>query len=197
MPTINLEMMKQLLEEFAEKEALTTEEISIIENEITSLEERVIYCRNKLQNLGADKERLVAMKERYVKGNFTQYMQTASPGLAEERTGAMASSVLPPVRPASGAIKSPTTKKGTHPDLISSSESEADAGDKTSEIAVPSQTQIAASSPNSNETSAPESPEEADTLTQDGKKNTEETATDKEDNKPISINEALKGLFRK
>jgi hypothetical protein len=41
MPSINLEMMKQLLEEFSEKETLTAEEIGIVEKEISNLEERV------------------------------------------------------------------------------------------------------------------------------------------------------------
>jgi hypothetical protein len=194
MPTINLEMMKQLLEEFSEKEALTTEEITIIENEITSLEERVIYCRNKLQNLGADKERLTAMKERYVKGNFAQYTQ-ASPALPEGSTVPALSSKLAPGRPASSPIKSLNSRKATHPDLISSTDDEPAAEEKTVEIALPSQTQIAASSPNKNETSAQENSTEPDNLTQEGATN--ETSSDKEGNKPISINEALKGLFRK
>jgi len=71
MPTINLEMMKQLLEEFSEKEALTTEEINVIEKEIVTLEERIDFCRNKLKNLSTDKDKLNAMKERYASGNFT------------------------------------------------------------------------------------------------------------------------------
>jgi hypothetical protein len=69
MPTINLEMMKQLLQEFSEKEALTTEEINVIESEIVNLEQRIEFCRNKLKNLGADKEKLISMQQRYASSN--------------------------------------------------------------------------------------------------------------------------------
>jgi len=84
MPTINLEMMKQLLQEFSEKEALTTEEINLIEQEITTLEERVNFCRGRLQNLGADKEKLLNMKERYLNSNFQQAPRVPFSGQIDE-----------------------------------------------------------------------------------------------------------------
>ena len=71
MPTINLEMMKQLLQEFSEKEALTTEEIGVIEAEILNLETRIESCRTKLKNLNSDKDKLSGMQQRYTSGNFS------------------------------------------------------------------------------------------------------------------------------
>lgn len=65
MPTINVDMMKQLLQEFDEKEALTAEEIKVIEEQITELETRITTCRDRLQNLNEDKDRLAAMMSRY------------------------------------------------------------------------------------------------------------------------------------
>jgi hypothetical protein len=87
-------MMKQLLEEFSEKETLTTEEINVIENEISSLSERINFCRNRLMNLSADKEKLAAMKERYLKGNFSQYTNAPSPEI-EQSNSSVINSHLP------------------------------------------------------------------------------------------------------
>lgn len=70
MPTINLEMMKQLLREFSEKEALTTEEIGVIDKEVISLEQRIEDCRTKLKNLSEDKVRLASIQQRYSGGKF-------------------------------------------------------------------------------------------------------------------------------
>ncbi len=68
MPTVNVEMMKQLLHEFTEKEALTGEEIKAIEQQVAELNERIGVCHNKLKNLNEDRERLAAMMGRYVGG---------------------------------------------------------------------------------------------------------------------------------
>lgn len=70
MPTINLEMMKQLLDEFSTKEALVTEEIKVVEEEIRSLKHRIDAYRQKLQNISNDKAKLLAMQERYAMGGF-------------------------------------------------------------------------------------------------------------------------------
>jgi len=66
MPTINVEIMQQLLQEFAEKEALTGEEIKVIEQQVLELETRITVCRDRLQNLNEDKDRLATMISRYV-----------------------------------------------------------------------------------------------------------------------------------
>jgi chromosome segregation ATPase len=66
MPTINVEMMQQILQEFTEKEALTGEEIKVIEQQVLELETRITVCRDRLQNLNEDKDRLTAMMSRYV-----------------------------------------------------------------------------------------------------------------------------------
>lgn len=69
MPTINVEMMQKLLQEFSEKEVLTGEEIKVIEQQIQELEARSGVCRDRLQNLNEDKDRLAAMMSRYIGGN--------------------------------------------------------------------------------------------------------------------------------
>lgn len=66
MPTINVEIMQKLLQEFTEKEALTGEEIKAIEQQVLELENRITVCRDRLQNLNEDKDRLAAMMSRYV-----------------------------------------------------------------------------------------------------------------------------------
>ncbi len=68
MATINVEMMQQLLHEFSEKEALTGEEIKVIEQQVLELEARITVCRDRLQFLNEDKDRLAAMMSRYVDG---------------------------------------------------------------------------------------------------------------------------------
>jgi hypothetical protein len=77
MPTINVEMMQQLLQEFTEKEALTGEEIKLIEQQVDELEGRIILCRDRLQNLNEDKDRLAVMMSRYV---GTDNPSKANPG---------------------------------------------------------------------------------------------------------------------
>lgn len=68
MPTVNVEMMKQLVQEFTEKETLTAEEIKVIEQQVGELEKRIGVCRTRLQNLNEDKDRLAVMMSRYAGG---------------------------------------------------------------------------------------------------------------------------------
>ena len=80
MATINLEILKQLLEEFSEKDALASAEIGVIEQEVINLEGRIETCRAKLKNLSEDKEKLAAIQERYSGGKFD------APSVKELRT---------------------------------------------------------------------------------------------------------------
>jgi hypothetical protein len=62
---MNLEMMKQLLLEFSEREALTTEEIKAIQQQSQELELRIQKCRAKLATVSQDKQKIDAMRQRY------------------------------------------------------------------------------------------------------------------------------------
>jgi hypothetical protein len=64
--TINLEMMKQLLQEFAEKEALTNEEIKVVEEQRLELEGRIRKCQDRLRLVSEDKVKISEMMKRYV-----------------------------------------------------------------------------------------------------------------------------------
>lgn len=66
----SLEMLKQLLDEFAEKEAHTAEEINVITQRIDELEMRVETSKQKLVSIASDREKLYAMKSRYADPNW-------------------------------------------------------------------------------------------------------------------------------
>jgi len=65
MSTINLEVMKQLLQEFVEKEALTREELKLVQRQIDELETRVNSCHEQLKLVIEDKDKVAAMMKRY------------------------------------------------------------------------------------------------------------------------------------
>lgn len=63
MPSV--EVLKQLLDEFVEKEALINEELKVVNEQIDELHKRLNGCRFKLETIGADREKLIAMQARY------------------------------------------------------------------------------------------------------------------------------------
>lgn len=65
MTAINLEMMKQLIEEFTEKEAITREEINVVQQEIKDLERRIVKSQERLETAVQDRRKVMAMKDRY------------------------------------------------------------------------------------------------------------------------------------
>ncbi len=175
MPTINVEVLKQLLQEFSEKEALTTEEIGVIEQEVANLEKRIEQCRAKLQNLGEDKEKLAAIRERYTSGAVMPRIgikESTIPPLPKTATTKPASEV---------ASKAVATKATEEEPAITEIEAPA----KESELDIkPAKTKPA-------KTPAPEPAGESE-------ENISEEASSKESGDTIkSINDALKGLFRK
>jgi hypothetical protein len=64
------EMLKKLLDEFAEKETLVSEEIKVVIDEISQLEAKIALCQRRLSTISADRERVLAMRDRYLAGNF-------------------------------------------------------------------------------------------------------------------------------
>lgn len=65
MSTINIDVMKQLLIEFVEKEAFATEEITVVKQQIDELEKRIQGCKEMLRLVSEDKEKIATMKIRY------------------------------------------------------------------------------------------------------------------------------------
>jgi hypothetical protein len=65
----NQEVLKKLIEDFVEKEALVAEEIQIIHDEIGQLHARLEQCRQRLSTIGGDRQKVLAIKERCLTGN--------------------------------------------------------------------------------------------------------------------------------
>jgi len=78
---------------------LTTEEIGVIDKEVSNLEERIEHCRNKLKNLSEDKIRLAAIQERYSDGKFV----SPSPAAIKDRANEQISKSAPDAKPAPSA----------------------------------------------------------------------------------------------
>lgn len=76
MVAINPEMLRELLDEFTEKEAVTREEINIITSQIEELELRIESNKEKLASLVRDKEKVNSMQERYLQGNWPKVYKT-------------------------------------------------------------------------------------------------------------------------
>ena len=66
--SINPEMLKQLLEEFNEKEALNAAEINVVEQQILELEQKIIDCKTKLETVAVDREKVTQMMARHTAG---------------------------------------------------------------------------------------------------------------------------------
>jgi len=70
MVAINPEMLRELLEEFTEKEEVTREEMNAINQQIAELEKRIEASKIKLAGLNKDRDKVNAMRERYLSGNW-------------------------------------------------------------------------------------------------------------------------------
>jgi|AGTN01.2.fsa_nt_gi hypothetical protein len=75
---MNPELLKQLLAEFEEKQAVTTEEINEIEKQIEELRARIELSRDRLKEVEQDREKVGAMKARYAEGDWTGVLQDLS-----------------------------------------------------------------------------------------------------------------------
>ncbi|HMY03431.1 MAG TPA: hypothetical protein PKA48_08750, partial [Candidatus Obscuribacter sp.] len=110
MGAINPEMLRELLDEFTEKEAVTREEINVITQQIGELEKRIETNQGKLESLVKDKEKVLAMKERYLSGNWPRVFKTdngdGAPG-KEESGPAVSASAAQDKEPAVTAEAAP------------------------------------------------------------------------------------------
>lgn len=73
------EMLKKLLDEFVEKEALVTEELKVIAEQIEELESRLEKCRARLGTIGTDRRRVLDIKQRYAGGVFYERSEQPQP----------------------------------------------------------------------------------------------------------------------
>lgn len=71
------EMLKKLLEEFAEKEALANEELKYVNEQIMQLEAKLEDCRRRLSTIGGDREKVLSMRTRYLEGVFENLPRAA------------------------------------------------------------------------------------------------------------------------
>ncbi len=72
------EMLKKLLDEFAEKEAHTKEELNLITQQIDELERRVMLSQKRLDTLAVDREKVRTMQARYKAGEYDSINQFES-----------------------------------------------------------------------------------------------------------------------
>src|SRR4030095_17258236 len=98
MPSINLEMLKQLLDDFAEKEALSTEQIAACEQQIFELEALIAKSRERLELVAHDRERVLAMKDRYSGDRFV---------LSQRLEPTSEKPTAPPAKPGKSAAAKP------------------------------------------------------------------------------------------
>ncbi len=65
MSSINVDMLKQLLDDFLAKEQLTGQEITATEQKINELKVQIESCQQKLFVVAQDREKIAQMMQRY------------------------------------------------------------------------------------------------------------------------------------
>ena len=123
------EMLKKLLDEFAEKEAHATEEVNLITQQIEELERRVMVSQQRLDTLARDREKVRTMQARYKAGEYASTNQfessnsgmptAASMSLGSQTAGRLTagvsadSSPSPSASPSASASSRTTASAGT------------------------------------------------------------------------------------
>ena len=97
MVAINPEMLRELLAEFTEKEAVNREEINVINQQLEELDKRIDTNKKKLEGLSRDREKILAMKERYLSGNWPNVSRAAMAQAASNAPVAPVSRVEPEI----------------------------------------------------------------------------------------------------
>lgn len=64
------DMLKQLLEKFSNETAMIEEEYKLIHEQISQLEQKLAECQNKQVQVLKDREKVLAIKQRYLDGKF-------------------------------------------------------------------------------------------------------------------------------
>ncbi len=105
MVAINPEMLRELLDEFTEKEEVTREEMNAINQQIAELEKRIESSKVKLAGLNKDREKIDLMRERYLSGNWKLQLSN----MAESDNGASASAAAPVKAVAAAPVVEPAS----------------------------------------------------------------------------------------
>jgi hypothetical protein len=114
----SLEMLRKLLDEFVEKEALIEEELKVIDEQIVELESKLGTCQERLSTLGVDREKVLRMRQRYLEG--LDVPEVELPAVAKPEAKPAAPAPVPPsVQTASGEVKLQSVKdvKASHTNL--------------------------------------------------------------------------------
>ncbi len=111
MVAINPEMLRELLEEFTEKEEVTREEMNAINQQIAELEKRIESSKVKLAGLNRDREKIDLMRERYLSGNWKLQLSNMSPAASSSPATPTAEAAAAPQPAASPA---PTPASSSH-----------------------------------------------------------------------------------
>src|SRR5262249_50456772 len=119
MPSMNPEMLKQLLDEFTEQHELSNEEIAACEQQILELEALIVKSRERLEQVAHDRERVLVMLERY-SGDQFGLSQRSDPQSKTPAPPPANPSKTPPAKPAPAAEK-PSEKAPVAKSLGSSS----------------------------------------------------------------------------
>lgn len=110
MVAINPEMLRELLEEFTEKEEVTREEMNAINQQIAELEKRIESSKVKLAGLNRDREKIDLMRERYLSGNWKLQLSNMSPAASSSSANSTAE---PAAAPQSAAVSAATAPAST------------------------------------------------------------------------------------
>lgn len=105
MPSV--EMLKKLLEEFAEKEATTREEINVINQRIQELEERIEDSKKRLGTVALDREKVKVMMNRYTSGDWSVPPSAVGTVPKAEPVAAAAVPVTPAAAPTPAPVVTP------------------------------------------------------------------------------------------
>jgi len=89
-PSVNIEVLKQTLDHFAEQEAMAESEIQQSEEKIVELEARIVECHERLKTVELDRDHVMEIMQRYASKSTTS-PESKAPVKAEKPAAAAAS----------------------------------------------------------------------------------------------------------
>jgi hypothetical protein len=193
MSTINLDVMKQLLQEFMEKEALASEEVKVVQQQIEELEGRIKACQDKLKVVSEDKQQINAMLQRYAGGMGLAPVGSQAPLSSGARPAVTSPAQVanPSGQTASATNLSQALAEANAPSVGKAEAGKAGAGKLLDGILSGAQP-VESASANPPPAQAAEKPAESE----ENANKTEETGEETPEDAVKSINDALRGLFR-
>jgi len=111
------EMLKKLLDEFAEKEAHAREEVNLISQQIDELERRVMVSQKRLDTLTVDREKVRTMQARYRAGDYDSINQfeSSNSGMPTAASMSLGSQTAVASRPTPAQAATPATSQTNMP----------------------------------------------------------------------------------